>query len=290
MVNALRVRGSAIMPPRPKTGRHYAPRPGRPSGARDNPRVPSRHLDAACPRAGTSSARSSTTSVTRACAGGSHDCWRRSTALAVTLWIDEPAALARIVPGGSRRRVRSSRWTASGPAPLDDRLSAPAPPAKCRTSSSRRFGCGLPEAYVAALAAPADAARLVHPRIPVRRALDRRGTRAPVAASGAAAAAPLLVPGVHAGLRRPAARSRTSSIGAATLCRRPRGAAPRCGRRCACRRRDADEIRVSMFRYPTRRSPRSRTRGPASRPSGSCGVLPWTNGTAAHARRSSAAP
>lgn len=82
-------------------------------------------------------------------------CWRlarqlaREHGLAVTLWIDDVASLARIVPGlapdaadqaTAGVRVRRIADPPPGDAPLPDVV-------------VEGFGCGLPEAYVAAMAA-----------------------------------------------------------------------------------------------------------------------------------------
>jgi uncharacterized repeat protein (TIGR03837 family) len=84
-------------------------------------------------------------------------CWRlarllaREHGLTVTLWIDQPAALARIVPGieptGAQQRVDGvtlRRWATDFP-----RLKADEVP----DVVVEGFGCGLPDACVAALAA-----------------------------------------------------------------------------------------------------------------------------------------
>ena len=132
-----------------------------------------------------------------------------------------PRAAARAASTGSRSRSGSTTWRASrGFAPgarrrtaTDQaargmrvrRLDAPARRADvtpCRRRD-RGFGCGLPEPYLAAMAERATSAGVDRPRVPVRRAVDRRVARAAVAASAAAAHALVLVS--RASRRRPAA-------------------------------------------------------------------------------------
>ncbi len=138
-------------------------------------------------------------------------CWRlarqlaREHGLAVTLWIDDVASLARFVAaarrptGADQAARRHSRAPAGLPLPADAHLP---------DVVIEGFGCGLPDAYLAAMADAARAAGVDRARIPVRRAVDRRVARAAVAASAASAHALVLVPGLHAEDRRRAARSR----------------------------------------------------------------------------------
>ncbi len=135
--------------------------------------------------------------------------WRLARQLAaehgvdVTLWLDQVAPLARIAPGvapdGARQRacgVTVRAWPDPWPA---------ADPADVVVEA---FGCGLPEAYVAAMARAAEPAGLVRPRVPERGALGRGHPRTRVAASAPAARAPVLVSRIHRRHRRPAARAR----------------------------------------------------------------------------------
>ena len=70
--------------------------------------------------------------------------------IAVTLWIDDVASLARIVPGldAGRRRRRGRRHSRARARNATRRRTLPLPDVVIEG-----FGCGLPEAYVAAMAA-----------------------------------------------------------------------------------------------------------------------------------------
>ena len=101
-------------------------------------------------------------------------CWRLARqlahehGLAVTLWIDDPAVLARFAPidpsrdtqRATRRRRPALGRPVSEVAPADVVVEA--------------FGCGLPEDLRGCDGARRAGAGVVHPRVPERRDVDRR--------------------------------------------------------------------------------------------------------------------
>ncbi len=107
-------------------------------------------------------------------------CWRlarqlaREHGLAVTLWIDDVASLARFAPGLSPQHADQA---CAGVRVR--RIAAPFRPESALPDVVvEGFGCGLPEPYVEAMAAQAKPARVGGARVPVRGAVDRRLARA----------------------------------------------------------------------------------------------------------------
>ena len=202
--------------------------------------------------AGTSSAGSSTTTATPASAGGSRASSRAEHGARVTLWIDD---LARARAHRARRRRRRACAAAGG-----RRDRAPLAATRCADAGDRAdvvveaFGCGLPDALRrrdgarGRAAAPGSSSNTcrAEPWVDGAHGLA-------VAASAAAAAAPLLVPGLHARRTGGLLRERGPPRGARRVPRAtPRRAGGAVVVAAACRRAPPDEIRVSLFCYPNR--------------------------------------
>ena len=179
-------------------------------------------------------------------------CWRlarllaREHGLAVTLWIDEPAALARIVPGiaptGAQQQVDGvtlRRWTTDFPRP---------PAGEVPDVVVEGFGCGLPEAYIAALAArPTPPAWFILEYLSAEPWIDAaHGRPSPHPALGLPRRFwfPGFTPASGGLLREADLLDRRRRFAAEP------GAQTTLWSSLRVPARDADEIRVSMFRYP----------------------------------------
>ena len=189
-------------------------------------------------------------------------CWRlaqqlvRRASLEVALWIDDPA---RARPHRARRRSARDAQRVGGV--TIRRWSEPLPRRRRRGRRRRGVRLRAPRRLHAGDDAAHDAARLVRPRIPERRAVGRGRARASLAAPAPAARAPVLVSRVHADERRAAARA-----GLARRARRLPSAmsarAQRSGPSLAMPSPAAANVAFRCSAIRTRRCLRSSTRGP----------------------------
>ena len=172
---------------------------------------------------------------------------------------------------------------------LDDAL--PADAARRRRGRSRRFGCGLPEAYLARRwpRAPRPPVWIVLEYLSAEPWIDA-SHRAAVAASAAAADALVLVSRLHAAHRRPVARARPARARAmrsaplSGTARRRSGAALGIAARRGCAARFALLLRQSGAARAARCVGRGRRAGRVPRPRGRGAAPSSTAGLAATCR------
>ena len=225
-------------------------------------------------------------------------CWRlarqlaREHGLAVTLWIDDVGEPRAVRPGpgaGGRRPGRRRRARA----PLAARAAPAGGGGRRRHRGVRLRAAGRVRRRDDARAAPA---RVDRARVPVGGAVDRGVAPAAVAASAPAPDPLVLVPRIHAGHRRRAARTAPARA-ARCVSRRPGGPGARVARRGqrGIRTRIASPSSATTIPRCPRCStagPKATPRSPASSPRG-WRARPSTAGPAATspipARRSCAA-
>ncbi len=177
-------------------------------------------------------------------------CWRlarqlaREHAILPTLWLDDPAVLARIARGVDARAPSQSvdgvsvrRWTDPLPA--------------VGSAGRRRRGVRLRPArgLRARNGRAAGAARMDRAGIPERRGLGRAHARPAVAASKAPDRAAVLVPGILPRQPGDCCASAASSLRAMPSAAIP-PPAPNCGRRSEWTRLLRGDARIALFCYP----------------------------------------